>query len=161
MQDLLSSLITHLKENYNPSDKLLFPFLEKVAIKTPPTLEKPLPAVILLLTHYKEKEFFPFLLSLTKAIETTFAPCRIVDINEEKNFISEGLSLLMLSKPLFFQTPRFLSSYQRGAKPTLFNIPLLLLPDLTLLSKEKEEKKTLWQNLHQHLPPKVPCTLPQ
>ncbi len=154
MDTLLSSLITYLQENYRPTDTLPFTLPSPVKKEKPlEKVEKKIPR-ILLLTHPREKGYLSLLTSLASAIETTFAPCAIVDIQEETNFITPSLALLLLSKTLFFQSPHLLSAYHRGTPPTLFNIPLILLSDLALLSAQKEEKKNLWNQIKA-------CNLPQ
>ena len=106
----------------------------------------------------------PFLQSLAKAIETEFLPCRLVEIDhleKEKKWDlfldSPKLKLIIAPDQLIFAAKELLPFYkehpQQGTR-FLGEIPLLLIPDLSLYFKDPYLKRSLWNVICQALKPK-------
>ncbi len=92
-----------------------------------------------------------FVANIAKAIDLTYGTCRIVEVEPQKKWDlfleSENLKLILAPDALIFGTKELLSFYQETPQQkvrTLGNVPLLLLPDLSLYYKDPYLKRALW-----------------
>ena len=107
-------------------------------------------------THYRS-----FLENLAKAISLTFAPSRVIEMTsfeKEKKWDifleSPKLKFILCPDHLIFSSKELLPFYKENpGQKTRFlgNIPLLLLPDLSLYFKDPYLKRSLWNVLCQTL----------
>lgn len=100
---------------------------------------------------YQGTEYRSFITRIAKAIDIAFGSCNVVDVVPEKKWDlfleSENLKLIIAPDTLIFGTKELLSFYQENPqqkKRKLGNIPLLLLPDLSLYFKDPYLKRALW-----------------
>ena len=88
-----------------------------------------------------------FVTKIAKAIDTLYGSCRLVEIEKRKKWDlfleSENLKLIIAPDSLIFGTKELLPFYQEKSRK-LGNIPLLLLPDLSLYFKDPYLKRALW-----------------
>lgn len=93
----------------------------------------------------------PFVTEIAKAIDTVYGSCRIVEIEPGKKWDlflqSENLKLILIPDTLLFATKELLPFYQENPQQKsrkLGEVPLLLLPDLSLYQKDPYLKRALW-----------------
>jgi hypothetical protein len=96
--------------------------------------------------HYRS-----FINNIAKAIDTLYGSCRVVEIEPQKKWDlfleSENLKLIIAPDSLIFATKELLPFYQENPKEKsrkLGNVPLLLLPDISLYFKDPYLKRALW-----------------
>lgn len=102
----------------------------------------------------------PFVMNIAKAIDLTFATCRIIEVEPGKKWDlfleSPNLKFILAPDHLIFGTKELLPFYKehpQEKKRYLGNIPLLLLPDLSLYYKDPYLKRSLWNVITQNLQP--------
>jgi len=115
-----------------------------------------IPSVAVFLFHEKEKERL-FLKNLASAIDTLRSSSKPVDalhFEREKNwdffFSSKQLKLIVLLESSLHSSldlMRYYKEYPTSRKKTLGEIPLFLLPDLSLYFKDPLLKSSLWNAL--------------
>jgi len=100
---------------------------------------------------FQGEAYRSLLANIAKAIDTTYGSSRLVEVKEKKQWDlfleSENLKLIIAPDALIFETKELLPFYKEnpGKKTkTLGNIPLLLLPDLSLYYKDPYLKRALW-----------------
>lgn len=100
---------------------------------------------------FQGEKYRSFVTRIAKAIDLQFGSCRIVDIKPGKKWDlfleSENLKLIIIPDTLLFGTKELLPFYQENPQQKsrkLGNIPLLLLPDLSLYFKDPYLKRSLW-----------------
>lgn len=96
-------------------------------------------------------QYRKFVERIAKAIDTVYGSCRLVEITAGKkwdDFLeSEGLKLIIAPDLFIFGNKEILPFYQETPQQKvrkLGNIPLLLLPDLSLYYKDPYLKRSLW-----------------
>lgn len=96
--------------------------------------------------HYRK-----FVERIAKAVDTVYGSCRIVEITAGKKWDlfleAEGLKLIIAPDLFIFGNKELLPFYQETPQQKvrkLGNIPLLLLPDLSLYYKDPYLKRSLW-----------------
>ncbi len=96
-------------------------------------------------------EYRKFVQRIAKAIDTVYGSCHLVDITIGKKWDlfleSENLKLIIIPDIFLFGNKELLPFYQetpQQKKRKLGNIPLLLLPDLSLYYKDPYLKRSLW-----------------
>lgn len=96
-------------------------------------------------------QYRKFVERIAKAIDTVYGSCRLVEITAGKkwdDFLeSEGLKLIIAPDLFIFGNKELLPFYQETPQQKvrkLGNIPLLLLPDLSLYYKDPYLKRSLW-----------------
>ena len=99
-----------------------------------------------------------FVTNIAKAIDTLYGSCRIVEIEPQKKWDlfldSENLKLIIAPDTMIFGTKELLPFYQENPQQKtrkLGNIPLLLLPDLSLYFKDPYLKRALWNIIRSFL----------
>lgn len=106
---------------------------------------------------FQGNAYRPFLENLAKAISLTFAPCRLIELQAKKWDLfleSPQLKLILCPDHLLFSSKDLLPFYRENpGQKTRFlgNIPLLLLPDLSLYFKDPYLKRSLWNVICQTL----------
>lgn len=123
--------------------------------------EKSLAPEIALFVSRDLIKYKPFLKNLCHAITLSKAPCRLVPVEQlekEKkweNFLSaKQLKLILCPDELLFAQPALLAHYKEVPQKhlrTLGNIPLLLLPNLSLYARDPLLKRSLWNVICQSL----------
>ena len=99
-------------------------------------------------------QYRKFVERIAKAIDTVYGSCRIVEITAGKKWDlfleSENLKLIIAPDLFIFGNKELLPFYQETPQQKarkLGNIPLLLLPDLSLYFKDPYLKRSLWSVL--------------
>jgi hypothetical protein len=95
------------------------------------------------------------LIEITKAIDVYFGPAKIIDAasiekeNEWETFLAnEDLKLIIACDYTLWQLKDLMKNYReipREQKRTLGQVPLFLLPDLSLYLKDPSLKRSLWK----------------
>lgn len=100
---------------------------------------------------FQGMQYRKFVEKIAKAIDTVYGSCRLVEITAGKkwdDFLeSDGLKLIIAPDLFIFGNKELLSFYQETQQQKirkLGNIPLLLLPDLSLYFKDPYLKRSLW-----------------
>jgi hypothetical protein len=106
------------------------------------------PAIPILFQGVQYRKFVD---RIAKAIDTVYGSCRLVEITAGKkwdDFLEfEGLKLIIAPDLFIFGNKELLSFYKETPQQKvrkLGNIPLLLLPDLSLYYKDPYLKRSLW-----------------
>ncbi|NGX51391.1 MAG: hypothetical protein K1060chlam2_01257 [Chlamydiae bacterium] len=101
-----------------------------------------------------------FVVNIAKAIDSTFGTCRLIEVEPKKKwdlfFKSPNLKLIIAPDNLIFSSRELLPFYKENPQEkrrTLGDIPLLLLPDLSLYYKDPYLKRSLWNVITQNLLP--------
>ena len=109
---------------------------------------------------FQGRAYRPFVMNIAKAIDITFATCRIVEVETGKKWDlfldSPNLKFIIAPDHLIFSTKELLSFYKENPQEKvryLGKIPLLLLPDLSLYYKDPYLKRSLWNVITQNLQP--------
>lgn len=109
---------------------------------------------------FQGRKYRPFLESIAKAIDITFGTCRLIEVEEKKKWDlfleSPNLKLIIAPDYLIFQAKELLPFYRENPQEKvrhLGEIPLLLLPDLSLYYKDPYLKRSLWNVITQNLQP--------
>jgi hypothetical protein len=118
-------------------------------------------AEITLLLHNENKNEKYFLEQLSKAIDISFYPTRIVTartIEQEdqwKFFLSSSrLKLIIASNYSIFQLPQLMKLYKETPATSSYYLdttPLFIIPDISLYLKEPLLKASLWKTLKQKI----------
>lgn len=104
-------------------------------------------------TSQEMHKYLPFLKNLAKAIDYTFAPSRVIEIDhlERKNvwqtLLNPQYIRCILCPDLVLWASPHLASYYHQKEGCLGEIPVMLLPDLKLYLKDPLLKRSLWQML--------------
>ncbi|MCP5505799.1 MAG: hypothetical protein H7A38_02825 [Chlamydiales bacterium] len=100
---------------------------------------------------FQGSQYRKFVEKIAKAIDTVYGSCRLVEITTGKkwdDFLeSDGLKLIIAPDLFIFGNKELLPFYQETPQQKirkLGNIPLLLLPDLSLYFKDPYLKRSLW-----------------
>ena len=98
--------------------------------------------------------------NIAKAIDLCFGTCRLIEIEDGKKWDlflqSPQLKLIIAPDHLIFETKELLPFYRENPQEKsrhLGEIPLLLLPDLSLYFKDPYLKRSLWNVICQNLQP--------
>lgn len=109
---------------------------------------------------FQGASYRPFVRNIAKAIDTCFGTCRLVEIETGKKWDlfleSPQLKLIIAPDHLIFESKELLPFYRENPQEKsrhLGNIPLLLLPDLSLYFKDAYLKRSLWNVICQNLQP--------
>jgi len=101
-----------------------------------------------------------FLINIAKAIQVTFAPSYVVEVEREENWDlflqSPNLKFIISPNRLIFSVKELLPFYKEYPNKNvcyLGDIPLLFLPDLSLYYKSPYLKRSLWNMITQNLQP--------
>lgn len=116
---------------------------------------------ISILSFHEPQKQKALLLEISKAIDIYFGPARLIEaeaIEKEKQwdtFLSDpNLKCIVVCDYTLWQLGNLMSFYKENAlEPlrTLRNVPLFLLPDLSLYLKDPLLKRSLWKGLCQKL----------
>lgn len=100
---------------------------------------------------FQEAPYRSFVTRIAKAIDTVYGSCHLVEMTPNKKWDlfleSENLKLIIAPDTLIFGSKELLPFYQETPQQKirkLGNIPLLLLPDLSLYYKDPYLKRSLW-----------------
>ncbi|QVL58274.1 MAG: hypothetical protein KFB93_04115 [Simkaniaceae bacterium] len=100
---------------------------------------------------FQGTQYRSFIMRIAKAIDTVYGSCRLVDMTPRKKWDlfleSENLKLIIAPDAFVFGSKELLPFYQETPQQKtrkLGNIPLLLLPDLSLYYKDPYLKRSLW-----------------
>lgn len=100
---------------------------------------------------FQGNQFRAYVSRIAKAIDTVYGSCRLVDMTQGKKWDlfleSENLKLIIAPDAFIFGSKELLPFYQETPQQKirkLGNIPLLLLPDLSLYYKDPYLKRSLW-----------------
>ena len=109
---------------------------------------------------FQGASYSPFIRNIAKAIDTCFGTCRLIEIDTRKKWDlfleSPQLKLIIAPDHLIFESKDLLPFYRENPQEKtryLGNIPLLLLPDLSLYFKDPYLKRSLWNVICQNLQP--------
>lgn len=122
---------------------------------------KNLAAPLSILAFHEQPMQHQFLMNLAAALDTVFNDAKLIQAeeieteNQWEAFLSApGLKLAVICDYALWQMPRLLQYYRENpnrSEKFLQNIPLLLLPDLTLYFKDSSLKRSLWKALCQKI----------
>lgn len=103
---------------------------------------------------FQGTQYRRFVQNIAKAIDLTFGSCRIMEIEKGKKWDlflkSPQLKLIIAPDTLIFGNKEILPFYQETPQQKsrkLGEVPLLLLPDLSLYYKDPYLKRALWNVL--------------
>jgi len=109
---------------------------------------------------FQGKTYHSLLLNIAKAIDITFATCRLIETGKKRDWKfflqSPNIKYIIAPDHLIFSTKALLHLYKELPQESmsyLGNIPLLLLPDLSLYYKDPYLKRSLWNVIIQKLQP--------
>ncbi len=98
------------------------------------------------------------LIAITKAIDVYFGPARIIQaetIEKEKQWdtflSSDDLKLVIACDYTLWQLTNLMQYFKETPQRTLKNVPLFLLPDLSLYLKDSSLKRSLWKAIQKTL----------
>lgn len=160
-----------------PTGSLLFTLFQKIAPHISTFTEIPNDAIakkiatrwktrnqtapISILSFHEQPKQKALLLEITKAIDIYFGPARLIEadpIEKEKQwdtFLTDpNLKVIIACDYTLWQLENLMRSYKENSfeqTRMLGNIPLLLLPDLSLYLKDPLLKRSLWKGLCQKL----------
>ncbi|MCB1107833.1 MAG: hypothetical protein KDK76_07040 [Chlamydiia bacterium] len=103
-------------------------------------------------------EYRSFMANLAKAIDTVYGSARIIEVTQDKKWDlfleSKNLKLIIAPDSVIFGSKYLLPFYQENPQQKtrkLGNVPLLLLPDLSLYFKDSYLKRALWNVIQNSL----------
>lgn len=155
IEEVIKKRVSHYPLSPPPSDKRAH------MVKNQWKFSSSFPKVPLFVSK-EASSFRPLLESIAEAISLTFVPSRLIDITpyeEEKSwhtlFESTEIDLILIPDITLWETSELITFYkefpQNQSKRLLGNVPLLLLPDLSLYLKAPLLKRSLWNLISQHL----------